>query len=443
MVILFVYLWIVKLKYFFIQVVRSVLRFFNRIKEQIRDRKVFFQNFSYLTILQVFNIILPFVSYPYLIRVLGSEVYGKVLFAQTVIAYFSIIINFGFNISATKDIAENVNEKKVLCKYVTAVYILKFLLWCLSFLLLVLLIYQLQLLPGEEVLFLFSFGITLSELLIPQWYFQGVERMKYITLVNIVARSVFVCLIFVFVNSETDYLLVPLFNGVGSFVGGLIALYILVGIEKVRFVKSNIKFIYGILKESLPLFISSASVQIYINANKLIVGKYLGMGEVAIYDLGEKVIRLIKVPILMFAQAAFPQFSKEKNISKLNQFFLVGVGIALLLYGLVFEFSDSIVELVGGVGMSEAIVVMRILALSIIFIVIGQFYGPLRLIVFGYTKVYSSSILTSVLVYFCVILFLVLLGGINLISLSIVTVGVEFLTATFMLLYSKKFNLCK
>ena len=73
------------------------------------------------------------------------------------------------------------------------------------------------------------------------------------------------------------------------------------------------------------------------------------MGEVAIYDLGEKVIRLIKVPILMFAQAAFPQFSKEKNISKLNQFFLVGVGIALLLYGLVFEFSDSIVELVGGV----------------------------------------------------------------------------------------------
>ncbi len=76
-----------------------------RLISKLRTHSKLVENFSYLSALQIFNMLLPLVTYPYLIRVLGSELYGTVIFAQAIIAYFSVMINFGFNISATKEIA--------------------------------------------------------------------------------------------------------------------------------------------------------------------------------------------------------------------------------------------------------------------------------------------------------------------------------------------------
>ena len=69
------------------------------------------RNFGYLSAFRVVSILLPLITYPYLIRVLGSNVYGTVIYVQAIIMYFSLIINFGFNITGTKEIAENMADK--------------------------------------------------------------------------------------------------------------------------------------------------------------------------------------------------------------------------------------------------------------------------------------------------------------------------------------------
>ena len=77
---------------------------------KVTNNKVLISNFSYVALLQILNILIPLFTYPYLIRVLSADIYGKIVYAQSVIAFFTIAIAFGFEISGVKAVAENRND---------------------------------------------------------------------------------------------------------------------------------------------------------------------------------------------------------------------------------------------------------------------------------------------------------------------------------------------
>jgi PST family polysaccharide transporter len=397
-------------------------------------------NFSYLSAFQLFNILLPLVIYPYLIRVLGTETYGVVIFSQAIIMYFSMLINFGFNISATKDVAEYRKNPKKLNEIVSTVFIIKAFLWIFSFIILVGLILFIPSLQKHWLLFIFSFGITFNELLFPQWFFQGIEKMKYITIINITSKILFTFLIFLYVKNEQDYLLVPLFQSMGAFIGGVIAIYVVLVKEKISIGLQKITIVKYYFLESLPLFISAASVQIYVNANKILVGAFLGMTEVAYYDLGEKVLRLIKTPVGMLGQAAFPSLAIQKSVKKINNVMKVGIFITSVLILLVFIFSDLIVTILGGSDMQNAVPIIRILSVSGLMVAVSQFLGTSRLIIFGYKKEFTQVILSSGIVFCIAGFFLYVSDNVTVITLSWLAVAVEtWVTFAFFLVnYRKK-----
>jgi PST family polysaccharide transporter len=410
------------------------------IKRIIRNNTKIFNNFGYLSILQIFNIALPLISYPYLIRILGSEVYGEVVFAQAIIVYFSLIINFGFNITGTKVVAENINNRNKLSEIVSSIYCIKFILFIVSLFLLILSLWFVAELREMWLLILFSFTATSSGLLLPQWYFQGIDKMKYITLLSVFSRILFTILIFFIVKNKTDFLLVPILSGIGITLSGFYALYILFIKEKLTFYIPKISTLIYYFKDSVPLFVSSASVQVYVNANRILVGSFLGMSEVAFYDLGEKVLRLIKIPVGMLGQAAFPTLSREKSINKINKVMAIGVFMTIFLIALVFIFSEEIVFILGGSSMLKAIDVLQILSISGVMIAFSQFLGTSRLIVFGFKKIFMQIIASSGLFFLFGFLFLFLLDLINMNSLAWLAVLVESWVTLLMLIivYKKR-----
>jgi PST family polysaccharide transporter len=412
----------------------------DRLKNLLISNKSIVANFSYLSAFQLFNILLPLVIYPYLIRVLGTETYGVVIFSQAIIMYFSMLINFGFNISATKDVAEYRKNPKKLNEIVSTVFIIKAFLWIFSFIILVGLILFIPSLQKHWLLFIFSFGITFNELLFPQWFFQGIEKMKYITIINITSKILFTFLIFLYVKNEQDYLLVPLFQSMGAFIGGVIAIYVVLVKEKISIGLQKITIVKYYFLESLPLFISAASVQIYVNANKILVGAFLGMTEVAYYDLGEKVLRLIKTPVGMLGQAAFPSLAIQKSVKKINNVMKVGIFITSVLIILVFIFSDLIVTILGGSDMQNAVPIIRILSVSGLMVAVSQFLGTSRLIIFGYKKEFTQVILSSGIVFCIAGFFLYVSDNVTVITLSWLAVAVEtWVTFAFFLVnYRKK-----
>lgn len=415
----------------------------NNLKAGYNDNKKVLSNFSYLTILQIFSLLFPFITYPYLIRILGLEKYGVIIFASTIVAYFSLFINFGFNTTGTRDVAFFINEKKKVSEIVSVVYINKFLLWLLGFVV-YLLIINITISSSEDFLvYVFSYFLTFNELLFPSWFFQAIEKMRYITILNILVRLFFVFAIFIFIKHKEDYILVPIFNAMGAFLGGIIASYIVFKKEKVRFAFQPLSVCILYFKNAFAVFISSLSVQIYLYLNKIIVGTWLGMSQVAIYDLGEKIANLLRMPIMMISQATFPKISREKNLNYINKVMLLSTFIVILGYLIIFFTANYIVTFFLGEYIEEGIYIIRILSLSAIFASLNVYLGGNRMIPLGYEVLYSKI---SVMGLFFFILYFGIIwavDSINYISISFNLIVVEICIFALLMYYNKKLNILR
>ena len=394
-------------------------------QDKLSRNKTVLANFSYLSLLQVFTILFPLLTYPYLLRVIGLELYGVIVFAQTIINYVSLVINFGFNMSGARDVAVHKEDKVRLSRIVSSTYLCKFILWIVCLIVYLSVISIVPFFRDYYWVYLLSFLLTLNELLLPIWFFQGIEKMKYITIVNLSARLLFVAAIFLFVREREDYLLVPFLNGIGTILAGGLSLYIVLGKEKINLFVIPIKDLKSAYKESFPLFVSSLSTQIYVNVNKLVIGSFLGMSEVSIYDMADKVLHLMKLPISMMAQAVFPKISRERNIRFVNRVMFLVAGTVLLAYICVFIGSDWIVYLFTGEYMEEASIIMRLLGVSAILVSFNGFSGGNRLVPFGYSSVYMKTMVGNCLFFLAGTGLLLLTHTINMYTVTVMAVAVE------------------
>jgi O-antigen/teichoic acid export membrane protein len=406
-------------------------------KESILQYKVLLENFSYLSVLQVSNLLIFLIITPYLFRSLGQEKYGIVVFAQTIAAYFSILVNFGFTVTATKDISINRHNGEKTSQIISQVLTVKGLFFIISLIILSLFIIAIPLFNRNLKVFYFSMLFCLSETLFPIWYFQGIEKMKYIAIINIISRITSSIFIFIFIKETADYVNVPLILGIGTVLGAVFGLYIVFKKHHHSYKIISISELKNSVKENIPLFISNVSSQIYVNANKLIVGSFLGMQDVAIYDIADKIVNLLKVPILLIGQTLFPKVSRDRDVSFVKKSMIFVLIFFTIVYVSVYLFSDSLILLFSGATNSNASSLLRLLAISLLPICMGLFFAELLLVPFGKLKDYARMRAFSLLLYLLSIGFLLKTSGINLHCLGIVIIIVEF----FVLFYS--FYLCK
>ncbi|MDP8098750.1 flippase [Pasteurella atlantica] len=402
-------------------------------KQKIRQIKssTITKNFSYLSLLQLFNMLLPLITYPYLIRVLGSDLYGLVVFAQSTIAFFQIFINFGFDVSATKRISENVENKNKLSQTLFSVLFLKAMLMILGFIVLLVLINTVEMFKGNELLFIFSFFICFNELLFPIWYFQGIEKMKYITIINLISRIIFVFIIFLLVRTPDDYVYVPLINAIGAFSGGVIALYVIFKWDKIPISLPSFKRMQYIFKESIPFFFSRSANVFNAKTNTMLIGTFLGYTEVAYYDLAYKLVSIMQTPFMLLSQAIYPNMARTKNMNLIRQLikYVLFAGVSVMLGTLVF--AELIVWIIGGQDMLEATLVLRIMSPYIPIVAMSYLFGASVLVVSGFSKDYNLSVIYSFVFYICLLAIVYCVSDFNLITMAIIFVLPELFIASY------------
>ena len=184
-------------------------------------------NFISLVLLQGVNYLLPLLSFPYLFRVLGVERYGLATFGYSLMQYFVMFTDFGFNLSATKYISEHRSDLQKINTYLNSAMIGRFILCVISFLFLLALVSCVDKFKIDSSLYLLYFGIILGNVMFPMWFFQGMENMKYITVFNIVAKSLSFIPFFIFIRKPEDYLYVPICYSTGFILAGLVSLHII------------------------------------------------------------------------------------------------------------------------------------------------------------------------------------------------------------------------
>ncbi|WP_151801044.1 oligosaccharide flippase family protein, partial [Acinetobacter bereziniae] len=162
-----------------------MITFFNKLIDT-EEKKRFIRNFFSLATLQGLNYILPLLTLPYLVRVLGAEKFGILAFSTAIIGYFIVLVDYGFNFTATREISLNRDNNEKLNEIFNSVMIIKFILFLISLIIMTFLIVFFEKFNVDPWLYYLTFGTVFGQILFPVWFFQGIEQMKYITIINII-----------------------------------------------------------------------------------------------------------------------------------------------------------------------------------------------------------------------------------------------------------------
>jgi PST family polysaccharide transporter len=175
------------------------------------ELKVLVQNLFSLTILNAVNAVMPIVVVPFLLGVIGLENYGKIVVALSFTFFFQSIIDYGFRITGTRDVAKNVENSNRLNEIYSEIMTVKILMLITSCIVIIGVAYLYPHFRQNITIFYLCCVYLLGYSLFPDWFFLGMQKMKYVAIINFVVKLFFTILIFAFIESEADFLLYPLF----------------------------------------------------------------------------------------------------------------------------------------------------------------------------------------------------------------------------------------
>jgi PST family polysaccharide transporter len=285
------------------------------INEVYNKYKKVINNFISLFIIQSLNYLLPLITVPYLARVLGAKNYGKVIFAIAFITYFQIITDYGFNLSATRDISINKHNINKLNRIFTSVMLIKIIFAILSYFILWIVIKNFALFNNEYKLYLYAFGIVIGSALFPVWLFQGMEEMKYITYLNIITKGFVTFLTFVIIKNQTDYINYIKLNSIGYIMTGLLSLIIVFNKFKLKLIKVKFSDIKIMLIEGWHIFVTTILSSILTNTGPFILGIYIDKQTVGYYGAIDKIVKALSSLFSPLTQAIFPYVSSKFKLS--------------------------------------------------------------------------------------------------------------------------------
>ncbi|MFA5275592.1 MAG: flippase [Candidatus Omnitrophota bacterium] len=384
------------------------------------NKKRLVTNFFSLSSVEAANYIFPLITLPYLVRILGPEKYGLIAFAQVFVQYFIMISDYGFNMSATRDISINRGDIEKVSLIFSSVMFIKLVLVAASFILMSLLIFTIDKFKPDWLLYYLTFGAAIGNMLFPIWLFQGMERMKFIASLNFLAKLIFVFTIFIFVKAQKDYLYVPLLTSLGFIVAGMLSLWIAFSYFKIKLKLPLLNEIRYELREGWHVFISSVSVSLYTTSNIFILGIITNNTIVGYYSAADKLIRSGIRLIYPVFQSIYPFISKlavesrEKALGIIKRMsILIGVGF-LLVSTAILLLSKPIIYLILGAQYKESVSVLRILAFIPAVVGVNTVFTNSFLLGFGYSREASKIFILSLFLSFLfstIFIYLIPLGS--------------------------------
>jgi len=282
-------------------------------------------NFVALVLLQVTNFVIPILIIPHLIKTLGIDKFGIVSLAQTIMIYLFVIVDYGFSLSAVKNISINKANIPYLNKLFSEVMMTKLFLGILSFFILLVVISIYPKFIENWQLLLLSYFMVLGQMMLPTWFYQGIDAMKYTTITNLVSKVIFTGFIFIFIKKPNDDIWVNLLLGCGNCIAGLISIIFLSYNYKISIsIKQGINGIKYQLLNGWYYFLSSFSAIVYVNSNIVILGLFANNHVLGIYSIAEKIAMLIRQVLVVFSQAIYTHVClivESKSFNKFKLFF--------------------------------------------------------------------------------------------------------------------------
>jgi len=340
------------------------------------------KNFYALSILQSTNYIFPIITIPYVTRILGPEVFGLLNFASSIIAYLWLLINYGFDLSASREIAQNRNNKIKINEIFNRVLFSKLYLFLFATIIFIIVLFFVNKVEEHKLLYIILFFGGIFNIFFPTWYFQGIEKLNFTSIFTFIIRLVFTFLIFILIKNENDYLYYPIATIAGQILVSAIAMYVIIKNFKISIFVPKYIEIKNTLKDSLRIFITTIVINLYTTTNFVILGFLAGTYEVGIFTAAHKIViifmSIISAPL---GQALYPNIghafsqSYEMGIQKIYKAIGVIIPITVVPSLMMFFFPDIFITLIFGNKYYASISTLRILSFVPFIVGLSNIFG--------------------------------------------------------------------
>lgn len=358
-----------------------------------KDNKTLMSNFLYLTLMQVAGFIFPLLTLPYLAKVIGIDGFGRIAFASAVIMWLQTVSDWGFNYTATRNIARNRDDKQMVSKIFSSVFWARCVLMIFSLILLILLFFVISELRKNAIVILVTFLMIPGNIMFSEWFFQGIEKMKYITFLNLLAKSFFTICIFLFVKDKDDYILQPLFVSLGFISSGFIALYIILFRWKIQLTRPVWTDIVKAIKDSTNVFVNNLMPNMYNSMTTILLGFFYNTAMVGIYSSGKKFVSVSNTMLSIISRTFFPYLSRKEN--KHSVYAKISMYVTSIVVAVLFVLAPFIIYLFYTEDFSDSIKVLRITSISLLFVTLNDVYGTNFLLIHNCDKLLKNIVVVA------------------------------------------------
>ncbi|EIT83975.1 putative O-antigen/teichoic acid transporter [Fictibacillus macauensis ZFHKF-1] len=375
----------------------------NRIKKVTSNK--LFVNGAWLYLLQFFNTILPLITLPYITRVLGSSQYGVFSFSLTVVTYIQVIVEYGFNLSGSRKVALT-SQKSVHSKIFSTITISKVFLCAVSLVFLMILCITMGMEKNQLICVGVLFSLVVGSVFQQTWLFQGLQEMKYITIVNLISRSISVVLIFLLVKSSGDIYLYCSLYGLTFFLNGLFSVLFVKYKMSIKFVSVSFSEVYAELKEGWYTFTTSAMTKLFSTLGVIVLGITSSDHLVGVYSAMQKIPFLIVMLYSPVGQAMYPYMSSNfaieisKGLDSVKKIIKIIIPTVSIIGVILVIFSNYIVNIIYGAEYIPYSYLLFPLTGWLIFSILNNLLGIQILVASGYQKEYSVAFQLSMISVF-------------------------------------------
>lgn len=376
------------------------------------------KNFLSLSVIQGLDMFLPLLTVPYLIRVIGVENVGLLAFVNAVIGYFGIFMNYGFSLTATKEISQHIDDADALQRIFNVVFTAKNYLVILSFLLLVLLLLTIPSMAEYAKIYILTFGTIVFLNISPTWYYQGIQKMKFLTYTNIIFKLFFTIMIFLFVKEKVDFWMVPAFTFIGAFVSCAISIIYVVKIYGIKIKRARTKEVLVQYDSGKYIFLSQIKISFFNNFNILIIGTFLGNTSVGIFSSADKIVKVLSAVQIPIVTALYPFFSKliieDKKLAfdYIKKLAIYGGLFYLVPILCVYIFAENISILLFGNNLTQIPMILRIMVFIPVLVFLNNLFGTQILLNLGKDRIFFKILLIAAAINVCLIYPLIHYAGI-------------------------------
>lgn len=395
------------------------------------------KNITALTFLQFMNYLFSFITIPYVVRVLGVEKFGLVSFAAAFTAHFTLLVDFGFNYSATRSISINSDNPLKASRIITSVYLIKFVMFFLSLLLFILIVSQINIFSRERELYFYSFISIIGTLLLPVWYFQGTENVIVLTKITFYVKLILVTLIFILIKSGNDYKFYTLLNSLSNVLIGIVSFTL---IRKKILLSKKIKddSVRSELKEGGIMFVSNMSINLYTVSNTFILGLFAPPVIVGYWSAADKIRMAIQNILMPVTQAIYPRLSKlfisspKLAMQFIERAFPLIILFSFIISAILYVFAEEIVKLILGLDYLGSVYILKIISFLPLVITLSNLSGTQVLLNLKGSKEFTLVVLSSAIIN--IIASFIIVPKLLAVGTSISVVLTELLV-TFLMLY--------